>query len=206
MQWAKPRAIPVFLVGHVTKEGAIAGPRVLEHMVDAVLYLEGERFHQYRILRAVKNRFGSTNEIGVFEMGETGCARCANPSEVFLRGARRGRCRLGGGRDDRGHAADPGRGPGADDARPASDCRAAAQRSRRRVGCCCWSPCLQKRVGLALGEQDIYVNVVGGLRVDEPAADLAVALAIASSFRERPVDPAHGRHRRGRAVGRAALG
>ena len=77
MQWAKPRNVPVFIIGHVTKEGTIAGPRVLEHMVDAVLYLEGDRYHQYRILRAVKNRFGSTDEVGVFEMADAGCARCA---------------------------------------------------------------------------------------------------------------------------------
>ena len=204
MQWAKPRDVPVFIVGHVTKEGAIAGPRVLEHMVDAVLYLEGERHHQYRILRAVKNRFGSTDEVGVFEMADVGLREVRNPSEAFLEERAPDSARFDRRRDDGGNAADPGRGAGADHAdrlRPAAPQR---QRARRRTGCSCWSAVLQKRVGLALGSQDIYANVVGGLRIGEPAADLAVALAIASSFRESPIDPRTVGRRRDRAFRRAA--
>lgn len=187
MQWAKPRAIPVFVIGHVTKEGTIAGPRVLEHMVDAVLYLEGERFHQYRILRGAKNRFGSTDEVGVFEMIGDGLREVKNPSEAFL--------------EERSTMA-----PGStvavtmEGTRPILvEVQALATPSsftmpRRSANGLDTNrlqllvAVLQKRVGLGLGTQDVYANVVGGMRIMEPAADLAVAVAVASSLREQPVD------------------
>ena len=130
MRCAKPRDIAVFIVGHVTKEGAIAGPRVLEHMVDAVLYLEGERFHQYRILRAVKNRFGSTDEVGVFEMVESGMREVAQPVRGVPRGARGQRRRLDRRGHDGGHPTDPGRGAGADDDQRLRHPRRTAERRR----------------------------------------------------------------------------
>jgi DNA repair protein RadA/Sms len=187
MQWAKPRNIAVFVIGHVTKEGTIAGPRVLEHMVDAVVYLEGERFHQFRILRAVKNRFGSTDEVGVFEMADVGLREVQNPSEVFL--------------EERSEIA-----PGStvavtmEGTRPILvEVQALATPSsfglpRRNANGLDNSrlqllvAVLQKRVGLGLGTQDVYANVVGGLKVMEPAIDLAVAVGIASSLKDRPVD------------------
>ncbi|HEV2065207.1 MAG TPA: DNA repair protein RadA [Thermomicrobiales bacterium] len=187
MQWAKPRNVPVFVIGHVTKEGAIAGPRVLEHMVDAVLYLEGERFHQYRILRAVKNRFGSTDEVGVFEMADVGLREVANPSEAFL--------------EERSDiAAGSTVAVTMEGTRPilvevqALATPTAFGLPRRSANGLDTSrlqllvAVLQKRVGLGLGAQDVYANVVGGLRIMEPAVDLAVAVAVASSFRDRPVD------------------
>lgn len=187
MQWAKPRNVPVFVIGHVTKEGAIAGPRVLEHMVDAVLYLEGERFHQYRILRAVKNRFGSTDEVGVFEMADVGLREVANPSEAFLE-------------ERSAIAAGSTVAVTMEGTRPilvevqALATPTAFGLPRRSANGLDTSrlqllvAVLQKRVGLGLGTQDVYANVVGGLRVMEPAVDLAVAVAVASSFRDRPVD------------------
>lgn len=187
LQWAKPRNIPVFIIGHVTKEGTIAGPRVLEHIVDAVLYLEGERFHQYRILRAVKNRFGSTDEVGVFEMADAGLREVLNPSEAFL-----------AERSDL--AAGSTVAVTMEGTRPILvEVQALATASsfgipRRSANGLDTSrlqllvAVLQKRVGLGLGTQDVYANVVGGLRVSEPAVDLAVAVAIASSVRDRAVD------------------
>jgi len=188
MQWAKPRGIPVLIVGHVTKEGTIAGPRVLEHMVDAVLYLEGDRYHQYRILRAVKNRFGSTDEVGVFEMADIGLREVRNPSEAFLE-------------ERSGNAAGSTVAVTVEGTRPilveiqaltTSSHLGMARRSANGLDSNRLQllvAVLQKRVGLSLGGQDIYANVVGGLRVAEPAADLAVALAIASSFKEQRIDP-----------------
>jgi DNA repair protein RadA/Sms len=188
MQWAKPRQIPVLIVGHVTKEGAIAGPRVLEHMVDAVLYLEGDRYHQYRILRAVKNRFGSTDEVGVFEMADAGLREVRNPSEAFLE-------------ERAGNAAGSTVAVTMEGSRPilvevqALTSTTAYGLPRRSANGLDTNrlqllvAVLQKRVGLGLGSQDIYANVVGGLRIVEPAADLAVAIAVASSFKERVVDP-----------------
>jgi len=188
MQYAKPRHLPVFIVGHVTKEGAIAGPRVLEHMVDAVLYLEGERYHQYRVLRAVKNRFGSTDEVGVFAMTGDGMQEVANPSEAFLQER---------SPDTHGSAV----GVTLEGTRPilvevqALTSSSAFGLPRRTANgfdnnrLQMLVAVLSKRVGLGLGSQDIYVNIVGGLRIAEPAADLAVVTAIASSYRERPVDP-----------------
>lgn len=187
MSHAKPRDVTVFLVGHVTKEGAIAGPRVLEHMVDAVLYLEGERFQQYRILRAVKNRFGSTDEIGVFEMVENGLREVHNPSEAFLQ-------------ERSQNAAGSTVIVTIEGTRPilvevqGLTTSAAYGNARRSANGFDLNrlqmlvAVLTKRVGMPLSDQDIYVNVVGGLRVVEPAADLGITLAVASSFRERRID------------------
>ena len=187
MQWGKTRNVPVFIIGHVTKEGAIAGPRVLEHMVDAVLYLEGERHGHFRVLRAVKNRFGSTDEVGVFEMAESGLREVRNPSEAFLEE-----------RND--SAAGSSVAVTVEGTRPilvevqALTTPSAFGLPRRSANGLdagrlqLLVAVLQKRVGLGLGGQDVYANVVGGMRIGEPAADLAVALAIASSFHDRPID------------------
>ena len=189
MQWAKPLGIPVLIIGHVTKEGTIAGPRVLEHMVDAVLYLEGDRYHQYRILRAVKNRFGSTDEVGVFEMADAGLREVRNPSEAFL--AERSAATAG----STIAVTMEGTRPILVEVQALTTStnyglprRSANGLDNSRLQLLV--AVLQKRVGLALGSQDIYANVVGGLRVAEPAADLAVALAIASSFKDRPLEAA----------------
>ena len=188
MRWGKSNGVPVFIIGHVTKEGAIAGPRVLEHMVDAVLYLEGERHGHFRVLRAVKNRFGSTDEVGVFEMAEAGLREVRNPSEAFLEERRSG-------------AAGSSVAVTVEGTRPilvevqALTTPSAFGLPRRSANGLdngrlqLLVAVLQKRVGLGLAGQDVYANVVGGMRVSEPAADLAVALAIASSFRDRPFDP-----------------
>jgi DNA repair protein RadA/Sms len=177
MHLAKSTGTSVFLVGHVTKDGAIAGPRLLEHMVDTVLYLEGERFLQYRLLRGVKNRFGSTNEVGVFEMRGEGLVEVHNPSAVFLA--------------ERGSAA-----PGSvvtvalEGTRPLLvEIQALASKSslavpRRTANgfdtnrLHLITAVLSRRLGLGLFDQDVYLNVVGGLRIDEPAADLPAALAL----------------------------
>ncbi len=187
MQWAKPRNVPMFVIGHVTREGTIAGPRVLEHMVDAVLYLEGERFHQYRILRAVKNRFGSTDEVGVFEMADRGLREVQNPSEVFL--AERSEIAPG----STVAVTMEGTRPILVEVQALATPTAFGLPRRSANGLDASRlqllvAVLQKRVGLNLGSQDVYANVVGGLRVLEPAVDLAVAVAIASSLRERTVD------------------
>lgn len=184
--WAKPRNTPVFLIGHVTKEGTVAGPRVLEHMVDAVLYLEGDRFHQYRMLRAAKNRFGSTNEIGVFDMADSGLREVLNPSEVFL---------------EERNMMSPGSAVAVtlEGSRPilleiqalaattsfGLPRRSATGFDTNRLHLLL--AVLQRRVGLGLGNHDVYVNVVGGFRVNEPAADLAAAVAIASGMRDAAV-------------------
>jgi DNA repair protein RadA/Sms len=188
LMWlAKRRGVPVFIIGHVTKEGAIAGPRLLEHIVDTVLYFEGDKGHTYRILRAVKNRFGSANEIGVFEMKDSGLEEVANPSELFL-------------------AERPQRSTGSvvvsslEGSRPilvelqalvsptgySMPKRMANGVELNRVSLLL--AVMEKRLGLHLAGQDVYVNVVGGMRIDEPAIDLGVVAAITSSLRERPVD------------------
>ncbi len=188
LQLAKGSGVPIFLVGHVTKEGAIAGPKVLEHMVDAVLYLEGERFHSYRLLRSVKNRFGSTHEVGVFEMHEEGMLEVPNPSIAFL--ADRTLMRSG---STVVVTLEGTRPLLAEIQALTSFCpshmprRTANGLELSRV--LLLAAVLSKRLGLKLYDQDVYVNVVGGLRVEEPAADLGVALAIASSLRDAPVDP-----------------
>ena len=177
------------LVGHVTKDGAIAGPRVLEHMVDTVLYFEGDRGHQFRILRAVKNRFGATDEIGVFEMTERGLAEVPNPSALFLaerRGNVAGSAVFAG---LEGHPAGAGRSAGA--ARAQSGRHAAPRRwSAGTAGGwrCCWR-CWRRAAACASDATDVYLNIAGGLRISEPAADLAVAAALVSAATDRPTDP-----------------
>ncbi|MFW6136121.1 MAG: DNA repair protein RadA [Chloroflexota bacterium] len=184
--WAKASGVAVFLVGHVTKSGSIAGPKTLEHIVDTVLYLEGERFHAYRLLRSAKNRFGATSEVGVFEMREQGLVEVPNPSEMFL-------------------AERMVNAPGSaiavtmEGTRPLLvEIQALASHStfghpRRTANGVDYnrllliSAVLTRRVGLRLFEQDVFASVVGGLQVEEPAADLAMAVAIASSVRDRPV-------------------
>jgi DNA repair protein RadA/Sms len=186
MQWAKRQAVPVFITGHVTKEGTIAGPRVLEHIVDVVLYLEGEPFSAYRLLRCVKNRFGSTNEIGVFEMKERGLEEVRNPSKAFL--SQRGAAAVGSAVV-----------PTIEGSRPllvevqALTTTTSFGMPRRTANGVDYNrlllitAVLTKRVGIKLGNQDILVNVTGGLKVGEPAADLGTALAIASSFKDKEV-------------------
>ncbi len=183
---AKSSGPAVFVIGHVTKEGTIAGPRILEHIVDTVLYLEGDRFQAYRLLRSVKNRFGATAEVGVFEMVERGLAEVANPSEAFLA-------------ERMVNAAGSAIAVTMEGTRPllveVQGLTSAAQfgNARRNPNGVDYNrlqmiaAVLTRRVRLNLTEADIFVNVVGGLRIDEPAADLAMAAAIASSMRDLPV-------------------
>jgi DNA repair protein RadA/Sms len=187
MGFAKRSGVPVFIIGHVTKEGAIAGPRLLEHIVDTVLYFEGDKGHTYRILRAVKNRFGSTNEIGVFEMKETGLEEVGNPSQLFL-------------------SERPERSTGSvvvsslEGSRPilvelqalvsptgySLPKRMANGVELNRVALLL--AVMEKRLGMHLAGQDVYVNVVGGMQIEEPAIDLGIVMAVTSSLRERPID------------------
>ena len=183
---AKQANVPIFLVGHVTKEGAIAGPRVLEHMVDVVLQLEGERFHAYRLLRSVKNRFGSTNEVGIFEMSEQGMEEVTNPSELFLAE------RLPNASGSAIAVSMEGTRPLLVEVQALCSHTSFSQPRRTANGVdmnrlLLLSAVLSKRVGMNLSDQDIFVNIVGGLRINEPAADLSVAVAMASSYRNRPV-------------------
>ena len=188
MRWAKLSAVPVFIAGHVTKDGAIAGPRVLEHIVDVVLYLEGEPFSAYRLLRCVKNRYGSTNEVGVFEMKGEGLIEVDNPSQVFL--SRRGS-------ETVGSAVVPtleGSRPLLVEIQALTNPTSFGLPRRTANGVdfgrlLLIVAVLARRVGLKLGNQDVIANVAGGLRIGEPAADLGIALAIASSFRDKGVDP-----------------
>ena len=187
MQIAKGMGISIFIVGHVTKEGVVAGPRVLEHMVDTVLYFEGDRHAAYRILRGVKNRFGSTNEIGVFEMRQNGLMEVENPSEYMLSGKPEGAsgsvvaCSMEGTRPILVEV-------------QALVChsnfgiprRTAAGTDFNRVNLL--MAVLEKRLGLKLGDCDAYVNIAGGVKMNEPAIDLGIVLAIISSYRERPID------------------
>lgn len=188
MRIAKTKGIAIFLVGHVTKEGSIAGPRLLEHMVDAVLYFEGERHHTYRILRAVKNRFGSTNEMGIFEMKEEGLREVLNPSEIFLEE------RSGGAAGSIVVASMEGTRPVLVEIQaliaPTSfgnPRRMATGIDHNRVSLI--MAVLEKRVGFLLGAYDAYLKVAGGIKLDEPAIDLGVAVSIASSFRDQPSNP-----------------
>lgn len=187
MQLAKGLGISIFIVGHVTKEGTVAGPRVLEHMVDTVLYFEGDRHASYRILRGVKNRFGSTNEIGVFEMRKEGLAEVANPSEFMLNGKPVGAsgsvvvCSIEG-------------------TRPilieiqALVCRTNFGIPRRQTTGTDFNrvnllmAVLEKRAGMQIGDCDAYVNITGGIKINEPALDLGIVLAIVSSYKNRPID------------------
>ena len=184
MQMAKRTQISVCIIGHVTKEGTVAGPRTLEHMVDAVLYLEGERFHVYRLLRGAKNRFGATNEVGVFEMRGEGMVDVLNPSGLFLT-------------EHHGQASGSAVVVSMEGTRPMLvEVQALATTTAFGNPRCTTTgvdhnrvlmllAVLTKRVGLALGTQDVYVNVAGGFTLDEPAVDLGIAAAVASSFRER---------------------
>ena len=185
---AKRLSIPIFLIGHVTKEGFIAGPKVLEHMVDTVLYIEGEANHAFRILRAVKNRFGSTNEIGVFEMKGSGLVEVINPSEFFLSGRTQ-----------------PASGsvvmPSIEGSRPilielqalvvptnfGVPRRTAQGVDANRVSLLV--AVMEKRLGIHLNNQDIFLNIAGGMKVEEPGVDLGVIAAISSSFRDKVIDP-----------------
>jgi DNA repair protein RadA/Sms len=188
MRLAKGSGVSVFLIGHVTKEGAIAGPKVLEHMVDTVLYLEGDRFQSYRLLRSTKNRFGPTHEVGVFEMGEDGLVEVRNPSAAFL--AERGENSTG----STVVVAMEGTRPLLAEVQALASRSALAVPRRASNGAdfnrlLLITAVLTRRLGAPLWDQDLYVNVVGGLRIDEPSADLGVALAILSSFRDKPIDP-----------------
>lgn len=188
LRLAKGSGTPIFLIGHVTKEGSIAGPRMLEHLVDTVLYFEGEGKQALRILRAVKNRFGSTNEIGVFEMTETGLQEVPNPSALFLNERPEG-------------VSGSVVLPSVEGTRPllvevqALVCDSNLGSPRRTVTgvnpnrVSLILAVLEKRAGLHFADRDVFVNVAGGVRLDEPAADLAVALALVSSFMEAPVAP-----------------
>jgi DNA repair protein RadA/Sms len=186
MGFAKKENIPVVLVGHVTKDGAIAGPKVLEHMVDTVLYFEGDRSHVFRILRTVKNRFGSTNEIGVFEMKEEGLVQVTNPSEIFL--AER-------------PINEPGSVvlPSVEGTRPilvevqalvsptnlGTARRTAIGADQQRLSLLC--AVLEKKAGMDMYGHDVFLNIAGGIRIDEPALDLGVVCALASSLLEKPI-------------------
>ncbi|MWV47484.1 DNA repair protein RadA [Paenibacillus sp. HJL G12] len=188
MRVAKGMGIATVLVGHVTKEGAIAGPRLLEHMVDCVLYFEGERHHTYRLLRAVKNRFGSTNEIGIFEMNESGLVEVENPSELFLSE------RPLGVAGSTVVASMEGTRPVLVELQALissthfpSPRRMCTGIDHHRMGLII--AVLEKRMGMFLQNQDAYLNVAGGVKLDEPAVDLAIAVSIASSFRDIPTKP-----------------
>lgn len=186
MHGCKSLDIPVFLVGHVNKDGAVAGPKVLEHIVDAVLYFEGDRQMSFRILRAVKNRYGSTNEIGVFDMGENGLTQVENPSEAMLAGRPHHvsgtcvTCVMEGSRpllaEIQGLATSTGFG---------NPRRMATGFDYNRMNLLL--AVLEKRGGYFFSNLDAYVNIVGGLRLDEPASDLAVALALLSSLKDTPI-------------------
>ena len=186
MQTAKAKEIPVFLVGHVTKEGSIAGPKVMEHLVDAVLIFEGDRYQSIRVLRAVKNRFGSTNEIGVFEMRDTGLTEVANPSAMLLDGRPIGVsgtcvcCMMEGSRPIL--------------AEIQALCTKSTLSAPRRTATgldynrvYILLAVLEKRIGLRVAALDVYLNIVGGFRLDEPAGDLAVALALYSAIMNKPI-------------------
>ncbi|KQL41406.1 DNA repair protein RadA [Bacillus sp. FJAT-25509] len=188
MKIAKTKGIPIFIVGHVTKEGSIAGPRLLEHMVDAVLYFEGERHHTYRILRAVKNRFGSTNETGIFEMKELGLVEVLNPSEIFLEE------RPFGVAGSTVVASMEGTRPVLVELQALVSPTSFGNARRMATGIdhnrvSLIMAVLEKRMGLLLQNQDAYLKVAGGLKLDEPAVDLAVAVSIASSFQDKPTNP-----------------
>jgi len=188
VMYAKKTGTPVFIVGHVTKDGSIAGPRVLEHMVDTVLYFEGDRGHAFRILRAVKNRYGSTNEIGVFEMKGAGLREVKNPSEIFLAERRL---------DVTGSvvvSTVEGTRPILAELQALVTPTSFGNPRRTAIGVdfgrfTLLLAVLEKRVGLHLMGQDVYVNVVGGLKVEEPSVDLGLVAAVASALRDVPVPP-----------------
>jgi DNA repair protein RadA/Sms len=187
LSWAKKTDVPAFLIGHVTKDGAIAGPKVLEHLVDTVLYFEGDRTHAFRILRAVKNRFGPTNEIGVFEMKDAGLEEVGNPSRIFLEEKPEGAS---------GSVVIPcleGTRPVLVEIQALVGPSPLGMPRRTAVGVdhnriSLLVAVLGKRMGMEMGDQDIFVNVAGGLRVDEPSADLGIVSAMISSFLDRPIN------------------
>lgn len=187
LRTGKSLDIPIFIVGHVNKGGDIAGPKVMEHIVDTVLYFEGERNQSYRILRAIKNRFGSTNEIGVFEMTETGLAEVENPSAMMLSGRMSDvsggciTCIIEGMRPILAEVQGLVAATGFGNAR-----RTAAGFDYNRLNLLL--AVLEKRLGLMFSNLDTYINIVGGIRLDEPAADLAVAMALVSRLRDIPID------------------
>ncbi|HHK2021933.1 TPA: DNA repair protein RadA [Streptococcus pyogenes] len=188
MQLAKTNNIATFIVGHVTKEGTLAGPRMLEHMVDTVLYFEGERHHTFRILRAVKNRFGSTNEIGIFEMQSGGLVEVLNPSQVFLEE------RLDGATGSAVVVTMEGSRPILAEVQSLVTPTVFGNARRTTTGLdfnrvSLIMAVLEKRCGLLLQNQDAYLKSAGGVKLDEPAIDLAVAVAIASSYKEKPTSP-----------------
>ena len=205
MEFAKGEGIAVLLVGHVTKDGSIAGPKTLEHLVDAVVTMEGERYAALRLVRATKNRFGSTDEVGVFEMAGTGLIEVSDPSQAFL--------------GDHPDGA-PGSvvAPTLEGSRPilvevqalvapagyGTPARKASGIDPNRLGLLV--AVLGRRAGVALGSHDVYANLAGGLAVGEPGMDLPIALALASSLRDRAVGGGRRRHRRGRAARRTARG
>lgn len=188
MQLAKSTHIPIFIIGHVTKEGTVAGPKALEHIADAVLYLEGERYHSYRLLRGVKNRFGPTHEVGVFEMQGEGLLEVSNPSAAFLA-------------DRAAGASGSAVVVSMEGTRPLLvEVQALVTPSNFGIARCTANgvdhnrllmllAVLTKRVGLAVGNHDVYTNVVGGFSLEEPSIDLGVASAIASSYREKHIPP-----------------
>lgn len=187
MFFAKRSEIPVFLIGHVTKEGAIAGPRVLEHLVDTVLYFEGDRGHPYRILRTIKNRFGSTNEIGVFEMTDEGLIEITNPSELFMSE------RPLGVSGSTVIATMEGTRPLLVELQALVSPTTFGMPRRTSMGVDfnrvnLLIAVLEKRAGIHLGGMDVFINIVGGLKILEPAADIGIISAIVSSFREVPID------------------
>ena len=188
MQLAKTNNIATFIVGHMTKEGTLAGPRTLEHMVDTVLYFEGERQHTFRILRAVKNRFGSTNEIGIFEMQSGGLVEVVNPSEVFLEE------RLDGATGSSIVVTMEGTRPILAEVQALVTPTMFGNAKRTTTGldfnrASLIMAVLEKRAGLLLQNQDAYLKSAGGVKLDEPAIDLAVAVAIASSYKDLPTNP-----------------
>ena len=188
MQLAKTNNIATFIVGHMTKEGTLAGPRTLEHMVDTVLYFEGERQHTFRILRAVKNRFGSTNEIGIFEMQSGGLVEVINPSEVFLEE------RLEGATGSSIVVTMEGTRPILAEVQALVTPTMFGNAKRTTTGldfnrASLIMAVLEKRAGLLLQNQDAYLKSAGGVKLDEPAIDLAVAVAIASSYKDLPTNP-----------------
>lgn len=186
MQMCKKQNITTVIIGHVTKDGSIAGPRVLEHMVDTVLYLEGERYFTYRILRSVKNRFGSTNEVGLFEMREEGMAEVTNPSEILISE------RDGNPSGSLVMATMEGTRPMLIEVQALLAPTPFGLPKRTGIGIdynrlALLMAVLEKRGGLSISNQDAYVNIVSGIKVNEPAADLGIALAVASSYKNVPI-------------------
>lgn len=188
MQIAKAKSISFFLIGHITKEGMIAGPKVLEHMVDTVLQFEGERTHAYRILRAVKNRFGSTNEIGIFEMTGTGLLEVKNPSEIFLSQRNSG---ISGSSVS---ASMEGTRPILIEVQALVSSSGYSVPQRTATGfdykrLAILIAVLEKKIGLHLSKYDVFLNIAGGIKIEEPSIDLAAAMSICSSFKDTSIDP-----------------